>query len=483
MKKKIIISIVAIFVIFIGFTVTKTLLAKSKQPTAKQQTHTLDETRIINNLSSAVKIKTISYENRDQIDYSEFDKFIRFLAETYPLVHENLSLERINEYSLIYRWEGTNPKAQPIGLAAHYDVVPVLKGTENDWEEEAFSGTITEEFVWGRGTLDDKVGVIGILEAAEQLVKEGYQPPQDIYLLFGHDEEIGGDEGAAKITDYLNEQNIQLAYVMDEGGAIVTNMVPGIKAPVGVIGVAEKGMADVTLTTTGSGGHSSQPATITNVGRISKAIAKLEEQQFKAHFDGPTKELFEFVAPEMSFGYKYVFENTWLFQPVITKILLGKPATAAVMRSTIAPTIFHAGEKANVLPEKAQANINVRVMPQDTLKSLQKDIEKIIDDEAIEVTVEGNEASPVSSTSNGAFQAIQQAARDTYPDAIIAPYIMIAGSDAKHYARAADDTYRFLPIMMEEDGLQKMHGTNERITKDAMIKAVAFYMTLLQETK
>ncbi|GAE47419.1 peptidase [Mesobacillus boroniphilus JCM 21738] len=253
------------------------------------------------------------------MDLIEFDRFISFLEQSFPLVHEELELEKVNSHALVYKWKGTDSTKLPIGLTSHYDVVPVLEGTEENWEHDPFSGTIADGKIWGRGTLDDKIGVIGILEAAEHLLKEGYQPARDIYLMFGHDEEIGGDEGAAMIVSTLNARGIKFDFVLDEGGAIVENMVPGVNQPVGVVGVSEKGSATAELSIEGSGGHSSQPKDRTNIGRIASAIAKLEETQFPADLKGPGEDLFEFVAPEMSFAMKYVFANKFIFEPVIEK--------------------------------------------------------------------------------------------------------------------------------------------------------------------
>lgn len=481
MKKYIINGIGTLLIVLVLVTITLAILAQTKQPDVKEELFPVNEEEAIENLSNAVKFKTVSTEDRKDINYKEFTRFLTFLKETYPTVYKQLEVETVNEYSVVLKWAGADETAQPIGLTSHYDVVPVAKGTEKDWEQDAFSGKVDEQFIWGRGTLDDKVGVIGTLEAIKYLVEDNYIPKQDIYLLFGHDEEIGGDEGAAKLTEYFKEKDIQLKYILDEGGAIVKGMVPGVDKPVGVIGVAEKGSATAILSVKGSGGHSSQPKSMTNVGRLSKAIANLEEKQFNASISGPTEELFEFTAPEMSFMYKYIFENQWLFKPVIKKILLSKPATAAVVRTTIAPTIFHAGDKDNILPEKAEAIINLRVMPGDTLADLQKQMEKMIDDDQVKIKIEGNEASKVSSTTSESFKSIQKAVRSVDDQVVVAPYIMIGASDSKHYAEIADDAYRFLPIKMEEDSLERMHGTNERIEKKAYLESIQFYIHLLKQ--
>ncbi len=335
--------------------------------------------------------------------------------------------------------------------------------------------------IWGRGTLDDKVGVIGIMEAVEHLLEEEYKPERDVYFMFGFDEEIGGEEGAKAIGEILKQRDVTFDFVLDEGGAIVKNMVPGVDSPVGVVGVSEKGSATAELTIEGSGGHSSQPKDTTNIGRISSGIAKLENRQFKADLRGPGEELFEFVAPEMDFGMKYIFANKVIFEPVIERILLKQPASAALIRTTIAPTIFQAGEQYNALPEKATAFINLRVMPGESLHDVQAFIEKTIDDDEIMVDISGNEASPVSSSDGWQFKAIQQAGKNVYQQSVIAPYLMFAGSDAKHYNLVSKNTYRFLPVLITSDDLNRMHGTNEHLSVDNFINAIKFYVEIIKQ--
>jgi carboxypeptidase PM20D1 len=472
----------SLLLVFIIATMFNTFTLESRQPSPKHFNGTIEEDHAINTLSKAIQFKTISYQDRSKMDMKEFDGFISFLEQSFPLVHGELELEKVNGHALVYKWNGTNSTKLPIGLTSHYDVVPVLEGTEENWEHPPFNGTIEDEKIWGRGTLDDKIGVIGILEAAEHLLKEGYQPSRDIYLMFGHDEEIGGDEGASKIVSRLDERGIKFDFVLDEGGAIVENMVPGVAQPVGVVGVSEKGSATAELSIEGSGGHSSQPKDRTNIGRIASAIAKLEETQFPADLKGPGEDLFEFVAPEMSFGMKYVFANKFIFEPVIEKILLQQPASAALIRTTIAPTIFHAGEQYNALPEKASAIVNLRLMPGDSLEEVKEYIEKTIDDKEIKVTLKGSEASGVSAVDSWHFRTIQQSAKNVYDDAVIAPYLMFAGSDAKHYDSIAENTYRFLPVQLTSEDLNRMHGTNEHISFKNYINAIRFYMEVIKES-
>ncbi|WP_251548737.1 M20 family peptidase [Neobacillus muris] len=466
--------------VFVIVTVFRTVTVKSKQPAPKPTQAVIYEDAAVAHLSEAITYKTISYQDRSKFDFREFERFIAFLQKSYPTVHRQLELERINDYALVYKWTGTNSAKKPIGLTSHYDVVPVLTGTESNWEQDPFSGAVDNGKIWGRGTLDDKIGVLGILEAAEQLLKEGFAPNRDIYLMFGFDEEIGGDEGANAVAKTLRDRGIEFEFVLDEGGAIVENMVPGVVQPVGVVGISEKGSATAELSIEGSGGHSSQPKDHTNIGRISSAIAKLEETQFKGDLRGPGEDLFQFTAPEMSFGMKYVFANKFIFEPIIEKILLAEPASAALIRTTIAPTIFQAGEQYNALPEKAAAIINLRLMPGDSLEEVKASIEDIIEDQDIQVTLTGSEATKVSSIDGWEFKAVQQAARNVYGQAVIAPYLMFAGSDAKHYDAVSENTYRFLPVQINAEDLNRMHGTNERVSIDNYIKAIKFYYEIMK---
>jgi carboxypeptidase PM20D1 len=481
-KKRVFILFGSIILLFIFITMFTSLTLKTKQPAPTPTDVSLNEKQAIDNLSKAVTFKTISYEDRSKMDFEEFDQFIEFLENRFPAVHERLQLEKVNGYALLYKWKGKNSNLRPIGLTSHYDVVPVLEGTEQNWQHPAFSGSVIDDKIWGRGTLDDKVGVIGILEAAEYLLKADFEPDRDIYFMFGFDEEIGGDEGASKIVSTLEERGINFEFVMDEGGAIVENMVPGVTQPVGVVGISEKGSATAELSIEGSGGHSSQPKDETNIGRIARAIAILEETQFPADLKGPGKDLFEFVAPEMNFGMNYVFANKLIFEPVIENILLQQPASAALIRTTIAPTIFQAGEQYNALPEKASALINLRLMPGDSLEEVKIFIEATIDDEDISVEITGNESSKVSETESWHFKTIQQSARNVYTNAVIAPYLMVAGSDARHYDSIADNTYRFLPVQLTAEDLNRMHGTNEHISVENYLNAIKFYIELLQES-
>lgn len=475
-------SILAAIGSLAGTTVVKTGKLKSKQPTAQPKKNIdWNIEQGLKNFSEALKIQTVSYENKEQIQYQEFDRFLEFLQRTYPNVHKNLSLEKINEYALVYKWKGTDTQSLPVGLISHYDVVPVPEETIQNWTKAPFNGAISEEVIWGRGTLDDKIGVIGILEAAETLLQKGFQPTRNLYLMFGFDEEIGGESGAKSIVETLKKRDIQFDFILDEGGAIIDGMLPGVDKPVGVVGVSEKGTATVKLTIEGSGGHASQPKNQTYIGRIGKAIAQLEGKQFPARLKQPTTSLLEYAAPEMSGHMKYIVANQNLFRPFLEKLLIKNTTMAALLRTTIAPTVFNSGEKFNVLPESASATINLRLMPGDSLDYVKQFIEETIQDDEIKVTISGGEATKVSDINGWQFQAIQQATKNVYPNVIVAPYLMFAGSDARHYDAISNHTFRFLPAHITSEDLNRMHGTDEQISVENYKNVVYFYSELINK--
>lgn len=475
------ITIFSAFVVFAGKTFLKTKRLNGNQPLGDPITNTFnDEENAVKRFSKALKFQTVSYEDKIKIDYEAFDKFLSFLRDSYPLVYKNLSVEFVNDYALIFKWEGTDRTQLPIGLISHYDVVPILEESKDDWAYDPFGGIVEDGVIWGRGTLDDKIGVISILEAAEHLLRKEYQPTRDTYLMFGFDEEIGGRNGAAAIVEILKKREIQFDFVLDEGGAIIDPILPGIEKSTAVVGISEKGNATAELSIKGSGGHASQPEKFTNIGRIAKAIALLEETQFPEKLEGPSELFLEAIAPEMNFFMKYMIANIKLFRPLIEKAMIQKPSTAAMLRTTIAPTIFQAGEKANVLPEAASATINLRLAPGDSLAYVKQFIEDTIQDDEITVDVHGGEASRVSRTDGWQFHSIQQIIKNIYPNTIIAPYIMIAASDARHYDTISNHTFRFLPVPMTAENLKQIHGTNEQVKVEHYLNSIQFYIELIK---
>ncbi|RLD20098.1 MAG: peptidase, partial [Bacteroidetes bacterium] len=374
-------SIIGILlIVLIAILFINTLTFKSKQvayPAIKQTELTQSS---ITHMQEAIRYVTISHENAEEFNGQPFLEFHKFLTNTYPLADSLLKPEVVNNYSLLYTWNGSNPSAKPIVLMAHIDVVPVDEPTKNDWKADPYSGDIIEESIWGRGSMDDKGSLIAIMESVEQLLQEGFQPTQTIYLAFGHDEEIGGNQGAASLGKTLKARGVHAEFVLDEGGFILENFIPGITAPVAMIATAEKGFLTLELTVTTNGGHSSMPTRDNAIGTLATAIHDLENNQFDYKMISVTEEFIDHLGPEMPFGMKLVFANKWLFSGMILKGMSN--------HTTIAPTIINSGVKDNVLPTKAVAKINHRILPGESSEDVVAHVTKAINNEAVKITYE-----------------------------------------------------------------------------------------------
>ena len=434
-------------------------------------------------LAASLRIRSISREDR-VVDGDAFVELHRYLETNYPRVHESLQREIINEYSLVYRWEGHDPKANPILFSGHLDVVPVEPGTEELWPHPAYDGRIVDGYIWGRGALDDKVGVLAILEAAERLLEQGFQPAVTHYFLFGHDEENGGDAGAGKISEYLESLGVKAQYLLDEGGAIVENTVPFFERPVALIGIAEKGYVSLRLTVRAAGGHSSTPPSQSAIGILAAAIEKVEAAPLPSRISEPLRHFMRYTAPEMNFMYRMLLSNMWLFGPAITSQMAMEPASNANIRTTTAVTLISGGVKENVLPSESSAVVNFRILPGDEVDDIIEHVEGVVDDERVEITLYGDSTEPsITSPADGPeFEGLQRAVARIYPDAITAPYLTIGGTDARHYGNLTKKRYRFLPVQLDKEDLKRIHGTSERIPVMAYSKAIQFFELLLRNS-
>lgn len=437
---------------------------------------------ISEHLSKALQFKTISYNKPEQFEYSEFNKFFIYLEVTYPNLHTRLKRTVVNNYSLLYEWTGKVKNARPIILTAHTDVVPVSPETENSWRNEAFSGAILDGYIWGRGAIDCKNCVIGICEAVEYLITSEFQPERTIFLAFGHDEEVGGLNGALHIAAYLKDQGIEAEFVLDEGGAVVEGVLPGLKKPAALIGTAEKGFVSLELTVKTEGGHSSTPPKETAIGILSRAVSKVEGHPFKTSLQGSVREMFKFLSPGMGFGYRLLFSNLWISEGLLKKSMESNPETAASIRTTTALTIFEAGIQDNVLPDSARAVVNFRILPGDSIDGVMERMKDIISDSRVHIEKTGHwsEPSPVSSTESNGFKVLQKTIRQVFPNSLACPYLVLGATNARHYLTVAKDVYRFEPLSIKADELQMNHGVNERISVDNFQKAVEFYAEFIQ---
>lgn len=440
---------------------------------------------VIQRLSEAIQFKTVSYQDSGKMDTSQFNGLHRFLQQSFPLIDSFLTLEKINTYSLLYKWQGSNPGLKPILLMAHQDVVPVDPVTLSGWAHPPFAGVVKEGFVFGRGALDIKSGITGEMEAVEYLLHEGFKPQRTVYLAYGHDEEIGGRQGALQIANHLQQQNVELEYVLDEGGSIISGIVPGIEKPVAIIGIAEKGYVSLELSVEEEGGHSSMPPKQSAIGIVSAAITKLETHPFPNQMDGVGAVLFDYVGPEMDFGMRLVFANRWLFGPVIESELDKKNSTRASMHTTTAATIFKSGEKENVLPIKAYAVVNFRIMPGDSSQGVIDYVKRVINDERINITTtsqQPDEPSGVSDLSSSAFGVIHKTTAEIFPDVLVAPYLVLGATDSKHYKNITKNIFRFEPTRLDDADLKRIHGTDERISIQSYKETISFYIQLIKNS-
>ncbi len=476
--------LLALIVVLALVLVANTLRQGSRQlsvpPLAKIE---VDSAAVAESLSQAVKAKTVTGLGDPAGLQAALDQLHAHLKAHYPLVHSKLEREVVGSYGLLFTWKGSDAQAKPIALMAHQDVVPIAPGTESLWKKPPFEGTIENGILWGRGTLDDKSCLVTILESVERLLKEGFQPQRTVYLVFGHDEEVGGAQGAQQIVKLLQQRKVQLEWVVDEGLAVTEGVLPGVAKPLALIGLAEKGSVSLKLSATAAPGHSSMPPAPGNsaIGMLSAALAKLDQNPMPGGVQGAAAAMFDAVAPELPFGQRVAISNLWLTRPLVERMLGKGGATNAMMRTTTAMTILNAGNKENVLPGRADAVVNFRILPGDTAASIQAHVKRVIADDRIEVTPLGVpfEASHLASPEAAGYKTIERAVREIFPDALVAPGLMLAASDARHFDAIADNSYRFMPIRFKPEDLARPHGTDERIGVDQLGDMVRFYHRLL----
>ena len=446
---------------------------------------TIDRSGVTQRFSDSLKIKTIS--DPGQFDGKTFKEFQVFLASSYPLVHERLDWEIVNEYSMLYTWRGKRADLKPIQLMAHHDVSPTEKDAARKWTHPPYSGAIADGYVWGKGSMHAKLNVITLLEATEWLLARGFQPERTIYLAFGHDDDVVGNQGARKIGELLASRGVELEYVLEEGGMILDGMVDGVSAPVAQVAIAEKGYLSIELCAKGEGGHSSLVPGITAIGRLATAVSRLESYEFPTHIEGASKIMLTSLAPEMPFSRRYILSNLWLFEPLVSRTFGSNPVTNALIRTTLATTVISGGVKDNQLPVQATATANIRIIPGETVSGVLRQIEGIIDDPGVEVSVKGHLAvdsqkmlSPVDSWG---YQIIEKTIRELYPEVVVIPSQLTAITDSDNYKQLTNNLYRFQPswISSPED-TRRLHGVDERTSIDNLVEFVQFYIQLIRNS-
>jgi carboxypeptidase PM20D1 len=445
----------------------------------------VNEAQITAHMVEAIRFKTVSTGDADTQDYVPFPKFVEWVANTYPGIQQAMELTMFGQYTMLYKWQGEQASLKPVLLTAHYDVVPVVPGSEDNWQHPPFSGAIADGYVWGRGTLDDKSAVVVMLEAATQLIDEGFVPQRTIYFSFSHDEEVGGPNGAANVVRYFKSNNVQLAWSLDEGSFLSSDMLPGFDKPIASINVAEKGSLTLEIVASSAGGHSSLPEAEVSVDILAQALVRLRQHPLPGEIEGIAAEMFETVAKEGSFIARFLMANKWLFGGMMNTQLSKNSYSNALIRTTTAPTMLRAGIKSNVIPPSASATVNFRLHPRDTPDSVLAHVVAAIDDDRVAVQLKNDGmytlASSVSSRDSEGYKAIAHVARQIFGDIIVVPGLTIAGTDSKHYLKVADDSYRFQYMMLTKEDSAGFHGTNERISIENLVQATQAYYLLMKQ--
>lgn len=473
-------ALLGVFAAFLAVTLIRAVFfVPPKRVYEPLPVEAVDQARVMRHLSEAIQIPTVSYPDPADVDWAQFERFHAFLKEAYPLIHQKLTCELVPPANLLYRWKGRDASLDPIAMLAHQDVVPVEEGTEGDWAHPAYEGHNDGEFIWGRGALDMKNHLIAVMEAVETLLEEGFEPERDVYLLFGDDEEVvaSRNSGACRLMRILKGRGVHLDSVLDEGGAILPARVSGILDQyLAGIGVAEKGYADFEISVSSKGGHSSQPPAHTALGELADVIKDLESRQCKAKMTGMVYSLFQKIGRSVTYPARIITCNLWLLKPLVLAVMKKIPPAASLVRTTTGVTMAQGSPAANVLPQKASVTVNFRMMPGDSIAGVERHIRKAVRNKNIEVTLlKGKEPSKISPTDSRCFAILEELCMRTNPDFIVAPYLVMGGTDACNYEPVCENIYRFAPFVVDTSLLLCTHSTNERVPVKALKDGVAFF--------
>lgn len=458
------------------------LFSRPPFPPGEVELPAVDTERLVVGLGEAIRCETISQGDQLPPDAGELYRMHTQLQVRFPLVHERLKRESIDDFNLLFTWKGRQPELAPVLFTAHQDVVPVDPARLDAWQQAPFSGALVDGYVWGRGALDTKSTLVALLEAVEDLLAAGYQPQRTLLLAFGYDEETGGHKGARRIAEELDRRGLRPALVLDEGGAVVEGVLPGIPNPVALVGNTEKGHLSLLLTASGQQGHSSAPPRQSAIGVLAQALKKLEANPMPAHLESLAQTYREggFLA---SFGMQMIFANLWLFGGLVRRRLEVAPQTAAAMRSTTALTRIEGGIKENVLPAQARAVVNFRLYPGDSIASVCDRVRRVIADDRVELEAlpdSGWEASPVSATDTLLYAQLSAAIRQVFPQAAVASYLVQGATDARHYTGLCEQVFRFSPYWITSEELASIHGVNERISVENLEHMAQFYIQIMR---
>ncbi len=478
--------ILALGLSFLWMVRRAAVLSPRRLHVAPLDTAPVDADAVAHALARTIQHQTIAW-SRDAPPAAEaFEALQAELTALFPRVHATLERELVRDHSLLYTWRGSAPGLAPIVLVAHQDVVPVEPGTEDAWSQPPFSGALSGGEVWGRGALDDKGSLVAMLAAVEDLLAVGFAPRRTLLLAIGHDEEIGGEAGARAIVSVLASRGVHADLVLDEGGAISEGVLPGL-GPVALVGVAEKGAVSLELVAEAPGGHSSMPPRQSAVGIVAEAVRRLETGRPSARLVQPTRATLQALASELPLLHRLVLANADVLEPLVLRALATRPALDAAIRTTTAATVIHGGTKSNVLPERASAIVNFRILPGESVDEIMAHARATVADARVHIGIEpgtsGREPTPASPDDGPAFALLEETIAARFPGTVVAPYLVLGRTDARHFEAISENVYRFLPLCLDADARQRLHGTDERVGVEELAGAVGFYRELIRRAQ
>jgi carboxypeptidase PM20D1 len=484
-----ILAVVGSFVLAaVGVVAIRAALLKPKPltPVAQADAITIDEPGAVQRLASAIRVPTVSDASL-RIDSAAVARLRDLMQASFPRVHAAMTREVMPSGSVVYTWKGVNPSEDPVILMGHLDVVPAESSTLSRWQHAPFSGDVADGSVWGRGTLDDKEAVFSMMEAAETLLAQGYTPARTLIFAFGDDEENGGSQGAANIVKLLQSHDVHAHFVVDEGGAIVTGIIPGLESPLAVIGTAEKGYLSLRLSTKAAGGHSSEPPPHTAIGQLAAGLTRLEAHPFPGSIPAPTRDMLMTVGPCLPFAKRLALANLWLMKGLVVGAGLKVEKQAGAYHTTTAVDMVEGGVKDNVLPTEARAVVNFRILPGESIDSVTDGVRTRIADSGIGIENASagfaRNPSPISPTDTDGYAALTTTIRQYYPNALSSPYLVQAATDSSYYYALSPNVYRFSPIEADGATLTMIHGFNEHITTSNYIHMVQFEAQLIRNIR
>lgn len=468
-----------VLVVLLGVVAARTWQTQTRQ--VKTERASLDlPPKIHTPLARALQFRTVTQRNPAHLDSTAYEALFGYFERLSPRVHDSLDVTTVNDLSRLYRWEGRDPSLAPIVLMAHVDVVPVEDSS--DWTYAPYRGRVAEGHVWGRGALDDKASAVGILQAIELLLERGHTPRRTVYVALGHDEEVGGRRGGRAMAEHITAGGPSAALVLDEGGAVTRETLPGLDDPLAVVGVAGKGYLTIELTAERPGGHSSLPPNRTSIEVLNEALSRLRANPLPSRLSGVTGTMFDYVAPEMALPMKAALANRWLTAPVLRRVLNGRPATRAAIRTTTVPTRLDAGVKDNVIPTTARAVVNFRILPSQSVETVIDHVRSTLGALPIRIeTGQSSEPTSVSTVEGPTFRMLQRTIGQATADSVlVAPYLIPGTTDSRYYADDSDFVYRFVPYQLTPKDRSRIHGTNERIAIEDYRTLVRFYVQVIR---